>query len=198
MCFMRPTADQLCSPLPFMLPAPEPSLQACGVPPRPLPPDLVLLPEVMVAQSRPRLDSTHRAEVAQSLAHALAHDGVMPDTSALRSAWRDLLDPPAGPLAAALREPGRMRRLVLAAESEDVCDTLLRRCADASACTHRNLGRDPPRRSARCGARRRPVCKPCAGASASCSRAMLRERCLRNRTKLNHCRRRSRTCSRCC
>ena len=142
MCFMRPTAEQLCPSLPFLVPAPELSAATCGIEPTPMAAEHVL-PERRPAQELEVVSqqaargglSADVHELFGRIARALLRgDELLPDTSAVTPAnWERALNPDEGdPLSAqlseALRSPARVQRLAIAARSEAVCDKLLERC----------------------------------------------------------------------
>ena len=142
MCFMRPTAEQLCPSLPFLVPAPELSAAACGIEPMPMAaehalPDRQPRQELEVAsqQSSTGGSSLDIEEFFGRLARALLRrDEALPDASAAVPAdWERALsgdkgDPVSAYLIEALRSPSHVHRLALAARSEALCDLLLQQC----------------------------------------------------------------------
>lgn len=131
MCFMRPTAEQLCPKLPFLLRVPEVSASACGLVPMPMPAELVLqqldTEEISPAVHLAKGSSKLSPELLHRLCDALIRGEEIPDVSNIPlSEWHRALGPQStDPLAILLRDPRRMLRVAVDSRSEALSDLLL-------------------------------------------------------------------------
>ena len=127
-CYMRPSAEELCPELPFMIAGPPITLDSFGVPTRllsmdDLPPLLLASDDAPSPSTRPVMPVSAAAE---ALERALTSSEPLLGLGELQAGdWRDLFQSPRAESALAAASPTQLQRLASEGGSETLADLLL-------------------------------------------------------------------------